>query len=200
VSEFLAFLGVAIVVIVTPGQDTALTVRNALAGGPRAGTRTAVGVVCGQAVWAVAASAGVAALLVASEPAFVVLKFAGAAYLIYLGGRSLLAAARYRPDAGHGTRAAGGHEFRHGLLSNLGNPKMAVFFSSLLPQFGDTFPVLLGLGLLFCALTLAWLSTYVFVVDRAGDALRRPRARRTLDAVSGIALVALGVRLAAADR
>ena len=77
---------------------------------------------------------------------------------------------------------------------------MAVFFSSLLPQFGDTFPVLLALGLLFCALTSAWLSAYAFAVARAGDVLRRPRVRRTIDAVTGTALVALGVRLAATER
>jgi threonine/homoserine/homoserine lactone efflux protein len=195
----LAFLGVAIVVIVTPGQDTALTVRNTLAGGRRAGVRTAAGVVCGQAVWAFAASVGVAALLVASEPAFVALKFAGAAYLVYLGIQSLVAAVRRRPHVVSSV-PVGGHEWRQGLLSNLGNPKMAVFFSSLLPQFGDTFPVLLALGLLFCALTLAWLSAYAFAVARAGDVLRRPPVRRTLDAVTGTALVALGVRLAAADR
>jgi threonine/homoserine/homoserine lactone efflux protein len=196
----LAFLGVALVVIVTPGQDTALTVRNTLAGGRRAGVRTAAGVVCGQAVWALAASAGVAALLVASEPAFVALKLAGAAYLIYLGAQSLLAALRRRPRSDLHPGPARGRELRQGLLSNLGNPKMAVFFSSLLPQFGDTFGALLGLGLLFCALTFGWLSAYAFAVARAGDVLRRSRVRRTLDAVTGTALVALGVRLAAADR
>ncbi len=196
----LAFLGVAIVVIVTPGQDTALTVRNTLGGGGRAGVRTAVGVVIGQAVWAVAASAGVAALLVASEPAFVALKLAGAAYLIFLGAQSLFAAVRRRAPV-HTPRAGpAGHELRQGLLSNLANPKMAVFFTSLLPQFGDSFAVLLALGLLFCALTLAWLSAYAFAVARAGDVLRRPRVRRTIDAVTGVALVALGLRLADAKR
>ena len=95
-AELLAFVGVAVVVIVTPGQDTALTVRNTLAGGRAAGVRTAAGVVTGQAVWAVAASAGVTALLVASEPAFVALKLIGAAYLVYLGVSSLVAAARRR--------------------------------------------------------------------------------------------------------
>jgi len=193
--ELLAFLSVAVVVIVTPGQDTALTVRNTLAGGRRAGIRTATGVVCGQALWALAASAGVAALLVASEPAFVAVKYAGAAYLIYLGAQALLAAARRDPDERHPARAAGGHELRQGLLSNLGNPKMAVFFSSLLPQFADSFPALLALGLLFCALTLIWLSAYAAAVARAGDVLRRPRVRRSLDAITGTALVALGVRL-----
>src|SRR5918996_2387386 len=128
-AELLTFLGVAVVVIVTPGQDTALTVRNTLGGGRAAGVRTAVGVVSGQAVWALAASAGVAALLVASEPAFVALKVAGAAYLIFLGGQALLAAVRGRADVDRGGPAGGGRELRQGLLSNLGNPKMAVFFS-----------------------------------------------------------------------
>ena len=196
----LAFLGVAVIVIVTPGQDTALTVRNTLAGGRRAGVRTAIGVATGQAVWALAASAGVTALLVASEPAFLALKLAGAAYLVYLGAQALLAAIRRRPQAPHETGLAGGHELRQGLLSNLGNPKMAVFFSSLLPQFGDSFAALLGLGLLFCALTLTWLTAYAFALARAGDVLRRPRVRRAIDAVTGTALVALGVRLAAVDR
>jgi threonine/homoserine/homoserine lactone efflux protein len=187
-------------VIVTPGQDTALTVRNTLAGGRGAGVRTAAGVVAGQAVWALAASIGVTALLVASEPAFLALKLIGAAYLVYLGVTSLLAAARDRAPSGDDGAAGRGRELRHGLLSNLGNPKMAVFFSSLLPQFGSSFPELLGLGLLFCALTMAWLSAYAFALAVAGDALRRPRVRRTLDAVTGTALVALGIRLAAADR
>jgi threonine/homoserine/homoserine lactone efflux protein len=194
--ELLAFLGVAVVVIVTPGQDTALTVRNTLAGGRRAGVRTAAGVVSGQAVWALAASAGVAALLVASEPAFVALKLAGAAYLAYLGGQALLSAARRTPQHADLGRPAGGHELRQGLLSNLGNPKMAVFFSSLLPQFGDSFAVLLALGVLFCTLTLAWLCAYAFAVACAGDVLRRPRVRRAIDALTGTALVTLGVRLA----
>jgi threonine/homoserine/homoserine lactone efflux protein len=199
VTELLAFIGVAAVVIVTPGQDTALTIRNTLAGGRAAGFRTAVGVVAGQAVWALAASLGVAALIVASEPAFVALKFAGAAYLVVLGGQALVAAVRGRAHDGEAV-AAGGRELRQGLLSNLGNPKMAVFFTSLLPQFGGSFPALLGLGMLFCAMTLAWLCAYAGVVARAGDALRRPRVRRTLDALTGGVLVALGVRLATATR
>ena len=199
-AELLAFVGVAVVVIVTPGQDTALTVRNTLAGGRAAGVRTAAGVVAGQALWALAASVGVTALLVASEPAFVALKLIGAGYLVYLGVSSLVAAARRRVDSEPTEPANGGRELRQGLISNLGNPKMAVFFSSLLPQFGDTFPALLGLGLLFCALTMAWLSAYALALARAGDLLRRPRVRRALDAVTGTALVLLGIRLAAADR
>jgi threonine/homoserine/homoserine lactone efflux protein len=157
--------------------------------------------VCGQAVWALAASVGLAALLVASEPAFVAMKLIGAAYLVYLGATALLAAAGRRRGTPHGTPGSPpGHELRQGLLSNLGNPKMAVFFTSLLPQFGDTFPALLALGLVFCSLTLAWLSAYAFAVARAGDILRRPRVRRAIDGITGTALVALGVRLVTTDR
>jgi len=200
VTELLAFAGVAAVVIVTPGQDTALTIRNTLMGGRGAGLRTATGVVCGQAVWALAASAGVAALIVASEPAFLVVRFAGAAYLVYLGGQALVSAVRGRATEHLAARATPRREMRQGLISNLANPKMAVFFTSLLPQFGDSFPGLFALGLMFCGMTLLWLAAYAVAVARAGNILRRSRVRRTIHAVTGSALVALGARLASAHR
>ena len=98
-----AYLLVSAIVIVTPGQDTALTIRNSLLGGRPAGMATAAGVSAGQAVWTLATSLGLAALLVASEPAFVALKLVGAAYLVYLGAQSLLAAIRGRARAHAGT-------------------------------------------------------------------------------------------------
>jgi threonine/homoserine/homoserine lactone efflux protein len=208
-AQLAAFLAVSIVVIVTPGQDTALTIRNTLVGGRRSGVFTAVGVSAGQACWTLAASAGLAALLQASEPAFLALKLAGAAYLVFLGLQALLAAFGRRcggaltaPATSPGLRPA--VAFRQGLVSNLGNPKMAVFFTSLLPQFAGngsgSFFALLALGLLFCALTLAWLSAYADAVARAGDFLRRGRVRRTLEGLTGAVLVALGLRLATEQR
>jgi threonine/homoserine/homoserine lactone efflux protein len=92
VNELIAFLGISALVIVTPGQDTALTIRNTLLGGRHAGVFTAAGVSAGQLVWAVATSVGLAALLIASEPAFNALRLLGAAYLVYLGVRALVAA------------------------------------------------------------------------------------------------------------
>jgi threonine/homoserine/homoserine lactone efflux protein len=206
----LAFAGVAALVIVTPGPDTALTVRNVLLGGRACGVATAVGVTIGLTVWTVAASAGIAALLVASEPAFVAVKLAGAAYLVFLGAQGLWGALR-----GRAAHAAGGDgaaprgleprsALRQGVLNDLGNPKIAVFFTTLLPQFapahGPAFAAMLGFGLLFCAMTFAWLCVYSVVVARAGAALRRPRIRRALDAIMGAALVAIGVRVAAERR
>jgi threonine/homoserine/homoserine lactone efflux protein len=204
-----AFVGVATLVIVTPGPDTALTVRNVLLGGRAAGVATAAGVTMGLAVWTVAASAGIAALLVASEPAFVAVKLAGAAYLVFLGAQSLLRALRggnggEAIDGGAPRRLPPAAALRQGLLNDLGNPKIAVFFTTLLPQFapahGPAFAALLGLGLLFCLMTFVWLCAYSVVIARAGAALRRPRIRRALDAVMGAALVALGVRVAAERR
>ena len=96
VTELLAFFGVSAIVIATPGPDTALTIRNTLMGGRRAGIFTALGVSSGQAVWTVATAAGIAALLAASEPAFLALKIAGAAYLLWLGLQAILAAIRGR--------------------------------------------------------------------------------------------------------
>jgi threonine/homoserine/homoserine lactone efflux protein len=208
--SLLPFLGISAVVIVTPGQDTALTIRNTLLGGRRAGVGTAAGVAIGQASWTLAATFGLTAILVASEPAFVALRLLGAAYLIYLGGHSLWQAFRPSPwnRLAAGTRVGGGlpprRAFRSGVLSNLGNPKMAVFFSSLLPQFVVAGPgagaAMLGLGLVFVSMTLVWLSGYAFVVARAGTALRRPRVRRTIDAITGTVLLAFGGKLAADSR
>ena len=197
ITHFAAFLGVSAIVIVTPGQDTALTIRNTLLGGRRSGILTAVGVSGGQAVWALATSAGVAAVLQASEPAFVAVKLAGAVYLVLLGLQTLMPA--LRSGTSKPKTSPRGRPLRQGLVSNLGNPKMAIFFTSLLPQFvtSPSFGSLLALGLVFCSLTLIWLTAYAFAVAKAGDFLRRSRVRRALDALTGAVLVALGLRLAA---
>jgi threonine/homoserine/homoserine lactone efflux protein len=200
VTQLAAFFGVSALVIVTPGQDTALTIRNTLLGGRRAGVFTALGVSAGQATWTVATAVGVGALLVASEPAFFALKLLGGAYLVFLGAQALWSAV-WPGKAGaalltSGTRSPA-KAFRQGLLSNLGNPKMLAFFTSLLPQFGSSFSALLALGLVFCAMTGSWLTGYAIAVARADDLLRRSRVRRALDALTGCVLVALGLRLAA---
>ena len=201
--ELIGFLLVAAVVIVTPGQDTALTIRNTLAGARRGGVATAAGVSAGQAVWTIATSLGLAAVIAASEPVFQAVKLAGAVYLVVLGLQSLRDAMRRRarPASGSAPSVAPSRAFRQGLLSNLGNPKMAVFFTSLLPQFGgQSFGALLALGLVFCAMTFVWLSAYAVAVAKAGDVLRRPAIRRVLDAVVGTVLIGLGLRLATERR
>jgi threonine/homoserine/homoserine lactone efflux protein len=199
VAELAGFVALAAVVIVTPGPDTALTIRNTLLGGRVAGIRTACGVATGQAAWTLAASVGIAGVVASSRPVFLAVRIAGVVYLVFLGVQALAASLRGRPHERRAPRLSGRAGYRAGLLSTLGNPKMALFFTSLLPQFTGaetTFRALLGLGLLFCALTLAWLTAYAVVVARAGDVLRRSSVRRLLDALTGAALVAFGLRLA----
>ncbi|RWD98788.1 MAG: LysE family translocator [Mesorhizobium sp.] len=207
---FLAFLGVALVVIVTPGPDTAITIRNTLLGGRPAGILTALGVGCGLTIWALATSVGLVALLTASEPLFLAVKYAGAAYLVYLGMQALREAIRpahfdhAQAPALHHRRLAPIAAFRQGLISDLGNPKIAVFFPSLLPQFVPagqaSFLSLLLLGVVFALITFIWLTIYATVVAKAGDWLRRPTVRRVVEVVSGTLLIGLGIRIAAEQR
>lgn len=207
----LAFLGISVLVIVTPGPDTAMTIRNTLLGGRAGGIATALGVTAGQAIWAVATSAGIVALLVASEPLFLAVKYAGAAYLVWLGVQSLRAAwGSAAPHDAPGANVAASPRlsprtaFRQGVISDLGNPKMAAFFTSLLPQFvpaGEaSFVGLAALGLLFNAMSLLWLAGYALAIARVGDLLRRPAIRRTLDGITGVTLIGLGAKLATEDR
>jgi threonine/homoserine/homoserine lactone efflux protein len=204
--DFAGFVAISALVIIAPGPDTAVVVRNAFRAGTRGAIATSFGVVLGLAVWTVAASVGLAALLRASEPAFVTLKVVGAIYLTYLGVRSLWEAIRNRAAHSSGSELVPKTpqrrvvSLRQGLISDLGNPKIAVFFTSFLPQFvrghHASFLPLMALGLIFCALTLTWLVGYSVLVARAGDLLRGGRVRRALDGVTGVVLIGLGVRIA----
>ena len=192
--QLLAFVVVAVVMSISPGPDMALVLRNTLRGGRGAGFRTVAGIALGLVGWATASALGVAAVLAASATVFTALKLLGAGYLVYLGVRALLALRR--DEDPHEVPPAAGSPFRQGLLTNLLNPKLAVLFTTLLPQFIDrgdhaAKPVLLAA--MFIAIGLTWLCTYTLVID----VVARSRAfRRVTEAVSGVVLVALGVRLA----
>jgi len=209
ITSLLAFIGVSAIVIMTQGPDTAVTVRNTLLGGRLAGLATALGSSTGLAIWALATSCGIVALLVASEFLFLTVKYAGAAYLIYLGVHALIGA--WRGGDGHGLAIRRGgvrlhpaKAFLQGLMSDLSNPKIAVFFPSLLPQFATPgegmFASLMTLGLTFSLMTLLWLTAYACVIAKAGEVLRRSAIRRWIEAVTGTLLVALGLRIAAEQR
>src|SRR5262249_27411971 len=207
--SFLTFLGVSIVVIVAPGPDTALTIRNTIRAGRAGGIGTALGVSIGQLIWALATSVGLVAVLLASEPVFRAVRLAGAAYLIWLGARSLhaaLAARRSAPlDRGASSRGLTPRAaFANGIVSNLGNPKMAVFFASVLPQFTAAgqgmVSALAMLGVVFSILTFVWLAACATTLSRAGRSLDVSGMRRAAEAVSGAVLIGLGIRVAAEVR
>lgn len=198
-----AFVGVSVVIICTPGPDTALTIRNALAGGRRAGIWTAAGIATGQAVWTLTAALGITGLIIASEPAFVTIRVVGAAYLIYLGCQSLVASLRPGTHTYSGVQLSplpGKRAMRQGLVNDLANPKMAAFFMSLLPQFvssGDhVFFGMVALGLTFSLLTFVWLTAYSIAIDRIRALFARSRIRRAIEGITGAVLVGFGMRIA----
>jgi RhtB (resistance to homoserine/threonine) family protein len=207
-AHWLVFIGVAAIVIIVPGPDTAIVTKNVLVHGRRAGLGTSLGVSAGLSVWTVASAVGVASVVRASAVAFTVLKLVGAVYLIWLGVQALRAASRAEAN-GHVSPTArpaigtfGG--FRQGFLSDLANPKIGIFFTSLLPQFVDPGkPVLvpfLVLGAIFVSMTLLWLGAYCVLAARAAQALMRPRVRAAMDRLTGIVLIAIGLRLATEHR
>lgn len=207
-AHVLLFIGVAAIVIVVPGPDTAVVTKNILVHGRRAALGTSLGVTAGLSVWTLAAALGVASVVRASYVAFTVLKLLGALYLVWLGLQALRAARHTRSDphpsaAGKPAMSALGG-FRQGLLSDLANPKIGIFFTSLLPQFVDPgHPVLLpfvALGGVFVLMTIVWLSAYCLIAARAAQTLQRPRVRAALDRVTGVVLIGLGLRLAIEHR
>ena len=197
----LAFAAVAAVIVVVPGPDMALVLRNGVAHGRNAAVATALGISAGLLVWALAAALGIAALLHASGTAFTLLKLAGAAYLVWLGLRALAEA--WRGSSEESSEAAPrrtSSPFRQGLLTNLFNPKVALVYTTLIPQFidrgGSEVAQTFLLAGVFIAMGLVWLTGYALLVAKVGALLRRPSVRRVVNAVAGTVLTALGVRLA----
>jgi threonine/homoserine/homoserine lactone efflux protein len=202
----LLFVGIAALLTITPGADMAMVSRSVLIGGRREAFATTLGILAGCLVWAIVSAAGVAAVLAASRTAYDALRLVGAAYLVWLGVQSLLAARRgdYRDIGEERSPARRSSAFRQGLLTNLFNPKIAIFYSTFLPQFiGPGDPALLLSMLLagvHIAFGLLWLTGYAWLLDRAVTAFKSSRVRRALDALTGTVLVALGLRLAAERR
>jgi RhtB (resistance to homoserine/threonine) family protein len=199
----LPFLAIAIVVILSPGPDFALVTRNALRFGRRSALLTSLGVCTGLSTWTVAAVLGLAALLRASATAFTVLRIAGAIYLIYLGIQSLLRVTPHPnppPQGGRDSTSAVRSPFLQGVLNNLLNPKIAVFFTSVLPQFVTVGPQAAGqlavLGAIFVTIVLVYLCAYAVFAASAADLLLRPSVRRVMDTITGLVLIGFGARLA----
>jgi threonine/homoserine/homoserine lactone efflux protein len=196
-------VGVIALLTITPGADMAMVARSVFTGGRRDAFATTLGIATGCLAWAFASALGIAAVLAASQTAYDALRLVGAVYLVWLGAQSLLAARRGH-DAAPAGRARSASPFRQGLLTNLFNPKIAVFYSTFLPQFiapGDSaLAVSMLLASVHVALGIAWLSLYAWLLSRAVEAFRGSRVRRALDALTGTVLVALGLRLATEGR
>jgi threonine/homoserine/homoserine lactone efflux protein len=210
-----AFALASTLLILAPGPDSLLVLRNTLRHGRRAGWVTASGTMSGLLAWAVAAAFGLSALLQVSDVGYSAVRLAGACYLLWLGvsslwpfrGRPATPATAAGPAGAAGPapgKAGWRRAYLNGLLSNLLNPKIGVFFIAFLPGFipagapGPLFP--LALGLWFIAETGIWLATLAWMAARGAGWLRRSTVQRWLERITGVALIGFGLRLASQAR
>lgn len=207
-SAILAFSLAAALLTLTPGLDTALVLRTAAVEGPGQAMLAGAGVSTGVLAWGLMAALGLGAVLAVSETAYTLLRIAGAAYLLWLGigmlraalsaerARTLAAAASAKGAGGHGGRGW----FWRGLLTNLLNPKVGVFYVSFLPQFtAEGVPVVafsVGLAAIHATMGIAWFALLTLATRPIADLLKRPAVTRSLDGVTGAVLVGFGLRLA----
>jgi threonine/homoserine/homoserine lactone efflux protein len=201
-TTLLAFAGVSLLLAVTPGPDMAVVTKNALAHGRRGVVLTTSGIGLALVIWVGATAVGLSALLRTSGEILLILKIAGAAYLAYLGIRTLLES-RQRPGDLLATAppAAPAHAvFRQGFLSAITNPKLGVFFVTFLPQFvvpgQAVLPRLLELGVTFAVIGWIWMNAYGFFVTRLREVITAPRVRQWMQRVTGVVLLGFGARLA----
>ncbi len=183
-----------------PGPDTVVILRSIVRGGRRRGVATVLGIQTGLVLWITAAVLGLAALLRASEVTYTVLRVVGAAYLVWLGVQSLRTRGTRLDAPGTQRQPLGGTGYWAGLLSNVLNPKVGVFFVTFLPAFvpsgAAVVPTLLLYGAVFIALNLAYQLPLVLLADRVTRLVSRPRVRRAMDVVTGTVLIGFGIRLA----
>ncbi|MFC0590245.1 LysE family translocator [Novosphingobium aquiterrae] len=199
-SHLAAFLVAATLLTITPGVDTAMVLRAATVEGRRAGLLAALGINLGCLIWGGAVALGLGTVLQASALAFAIIKLAGAAYLVWLGIGLLLRprSALAQPDAAlPGPR---GSAFRRGLLTNLLNPKIGVFYISFLPQFvpagAPVAATTFFLAVLHDVLGLVWFAILIGATVPLNRLLRQPRTLRWLDRLTGAVFVGFGLRLA----
>jgi threonine/homoserine/homoserine lactone efflux protein len=201
-TELLAFVGISLLLAVTPGPDMAVVTKNALAHGRRGVLLTTTGIVLALSIWTTTTAVGLSALLRTSGEALFVLKLVGAAYLAYLGVRTLIESRRRPADllANAPAPAPGQAIFRQGFLSAISNPKLGVFFVTFLPQFvapGQALlPRLFLLGVIFAVIGFTWLIVYGLLVTRIREIITTPRVRQWMERVTGVILLGFGARLA----
>jgi len=204
-SRVLAFTGIVAIVTLTPGADTMLVVRSAIVRGRRAGLLTVLGVCSGLFVHATLSALGLSVVLVRSARTFEAVKLAGAVYLAFLGVQALRSAVRGVPVEERPAHPARVHRaFAEGLLTNVLNPKVAIFYLAFLPQFVGPRDPVLAKSILLASIHfvegMVWLSFVTVFVSRLRTVLAQPRVQRALEGVSGLVFIAFGVKLAMSER
>ena len=206
IHDYGLFVASAVLLNIAPGQDTLYILGRSIGQGRRIGVCSALGVSAGTLVHTVAAALGLTAILAASATAFLVVKLAGAAYLVWLGIRALMAPALVVPAPASSVRAGAAKAFRQGLLTNVLNPKVALFFLAFLPQFvapdsAAKTSAFLVLGLTFVTTGTIWVLILATAAAQVRGLLTdRPRVQVWIARIMGSLFVFLGLRLAVSER
>ncbi|MBX9975128.1 LysE family translocator [Cytobacillus firmus] len=201
-NDFFTFLVLSLFVVMSPGIDTALITKRTIADGRTDGYKMGLGITAGSLVHTFAAAFGLSAILMQSAAAFEIIKYAGAVYLIYLGLSSFISMKK-KKDAGIETEVKSDLKksaFKQGLLSNVLNPKVAMFFLTFLPQFVKTgenaSQQLIIMGIIYTLLSISWFFTYVYFINYMREWLMSPKVQRVMDKATGLVLIGFGLKLA----
>lgn len=202
--NFYLFILMCIFLIILPGPDTAIATKNTLTAGKMGGLKTALGTCCALLIHTSAAVLGLSAIIVKSALLFSVFKYVGAVYLIYLGVKTLWSLKRKEevPTIKMNTKSNFQNTscFKQGFLTNILNPKVAVFFLTFLPQFVDsgsnTFTPFLIMGFTYTLLTAVWFLLYVYLINQISVFMKRPKTQNIIEGITGTILIGFGVKLA----
>lgn len=201
--ENLIFFTIAcMLLIILPGPDTAIVTKNTIVSGQKGGFLTMVGSCVGLSVHTIATVAGLSAIIVQSAFAFTIIKYVGAAYLCYLGIKTLLnmRTKKVAIDDLSTIEVRGNSYFKQGLITNVTNPKVAVFFLTFLPQFlaegSEPFWPFLTMGIIYIVLTFVWFAFYVFLLNKIRNFMKKPATQAVVEMLTGGVLIGFGLKLA----
>ena len=200
--NFYLFVIMSAMLILLPGPDTAIVTKNTLAGGSTKGIHTLLGTTCALLIHTLAAVAGLSAIIVKSAVLFSFFKYAGALYLVYLGVKSILSLRKssLTEELSQDNKYKNKSYFKQGFLTNILNPKVAVFFLTFLPQFvntgSDPLAPFLLMGITYAVLTAVWFLLYIFLIDQISTFMKKPNTTKVLEALTGTVLIGFGIKLA----
>lgn len=199
--NFYLFVIMAILLIILPGPDTAIATNNTLTVGRTGGIKTILGTCCALMIHTLAAVVGLSAIIVKSAIVFSVFKYVGAVYLMYLGIKTLWALKnKTTAEIPVENKYKNTSCFKQGFLTNLLNPKVAVFFLTFLPQFVDggsnTFVPFLTMGMTYTVLTALWFVFYIYLLNQISAFMKKPRTQAVFEGLTGTVLIGFGVKLA----
>ncbi|MFS0864371.1 LysE family translocator [Fredinandcohnia sp. 179-A 10B2 NHS] len=202
--NFYLFVLMSIFLIILPGPDTAIATKNTLTVGRSGGIKTALGTCCAILIHTSAAVFGLSAIIVKSALLFSVFKYVGAVYLIYLGVKTFWSLRKKEETTSIEMTTKNQFEntscFKQGFLTNILNPKVAVFFLTFLPQFvtseSNTFLPFLIMGITYTVLTAIWFILYVYLINQISAFMKKPKTRNIIEGITGGILIGFGIKLA----